>query len=231
MVLNGTVNRLQEITLAIDETTRVSGLLLAPSQPRACLVFGHGAGAGMRHQSMAVIAENLAALGIATLRYQFAYMEQGGKRPDPPPRCHAVVRKAVEEAAIQLPGVPLIAGGRSFGGRMTSQAQAIDPLPLVRGLVFFAFPLHPAKQPSVNRADHLFKVRAPMLFLQGTRDALASLELLEPLIQQLGSPATLKLAEHADHSFHVPAKSGRTDDEVRGELLGELSRWVDELVK
>lgn len=226
MVLNGRVNRLQDITLTIDQSTQVSGLLLVPSQPRACLVFGHGAGAGMRHQSMSVIAEDLATLGIATLRYQFAYMEQGSKRPDPPTRCHAVVRKAVEEAAVQLPGVPLIAGGRSFGGRMTSQAQAIDPLPLVRGLVFFAFPLHPAKQPSVNRADHLFKVRVPMLFLQGTRDALASRELLEPLVQQLGSHATLKLAEHADHSFHVPAKSGRTDDEVRAELLGELSRWV-----
>ena len=231
MVLNGTVNRLQDITLAIDATTQVSGLLLAPANPRACLVFGHGAGAGMRHSSMSVVAEDLAKVGIATLRYQFVYMEQGSKRPDPPPRCHAVVRKAVEEAARQLPGVPLIAGGRSFGGRMTSQAQAIEPLPLVRGLVFFAFPLHPAKQPSVTRADHLFKVRVPMLFLQGTRDALAELQLLQPLVQQLGPQATLKLAEHADHSFHVPAKSGRNDAEVRCELLEAMSLWVDGVVK
>lgn len=229
MVLNGKVNRLQELTLTIDQATRVSGLLLAPANSRACLVFGHGAGAGMRHSSMSVVAEELATLGIATLRYQFAYMEQGSKRPDPPPRCHAVVRKAVEEAAKRLPNVPLIAGGRSFGGRMTSQAQAIEPLPLVRGLVFFAFPLHPAKQPSVSRADHLFKVRVPMLFLQGTRDALAELELLEPLVEQLGSHATLKLAEHADHSFHVPAKSGRKDAEVRRELLEAMSVWIDEI--
>lgn len=231
MVLNGKVNRLQELTLTIDQTTRVSGLLMAPTDPRACLVFGHGAGAGMRHPSMSVVAEELTTLSIATLRYQFAYMEQGGKRPDPPPRCHAVVRKAVEEAARQLPGVPLIAGGRSFGGRMTSQAQAIEPLPLVRGLVFFAFPLHPAKQPSVTRAEHLFKVRVPMLFLQGTRDALAEIELLEPLVKELGPHATLKLAEHADHSFHVPAKSGRKDAEVRRELLEAMSLWVDEVVR
>jgi predicted alpha/beta-hydrolase family hydrolase len=230
MVLNGTVNRLQDITLAIDATTQVSGLLLAPANARACLVFGHGAGAGMRHSSMSVVAEDLATLGIATLRYQFVYMEQGSKRPDPPPRCHAVVRKAVEEAARQLPGVPLVAGGRSFGGRMTSQAQAIEPLPLVRGLVFLAFPLHPAKQPSVTRADHLFKVRVPMLFLQGTRDALAEITLLEPLVKELGPHATLKFAEHADHSFHVPAKSGRKDAEVRRELLEAMSLWVDNVV-
>jgi predicted alpha/beta-hydrolase family hydrolase len=229
MVLKRTVNCLRDITLSIDEKTRVSALLLAPLQPRACLVFGHGAGAGMRHASMSLIAEELATLGIATLRYQFPYMEQGGKRPDPPPRCHAVVRKAVEEATRQLPGVPLIAGGRSFGGRMTSQTQAIEPLPLVRGLVFFAFPLHPAKQPSTDRAAHLSKVRIPMLFLQGTRDALASLELLEPLVEQLGPHATLRLAQDADHSFHVPVKSGRTDAEVRKALLDEVSAWVDEI--
>jgi uncharacterized protein len=230
MVLNEAENRLQDITLTIDQTTQVSGLLLAPSRPRACLVFGHGAGAGMRHSSMSLISDELATLGIATLRYQFAYMEQGSRRPDPPARCHAAVRAAVEEAARQLPGVALIAGGRSFGGRMTSQAQAIEPLPSVRGLVFFAFPLHPAKQPSLERADHLFKVRIPMLFLQGTRDALASLELLEPLVQQLGSHATLKLAQDADHSFHVPAKSGRKDAQVRREMLEELSAWVDGIV-
>lgn len=229
MVPNRTVNGLQDLTLTIDSQTRVSALMLAPSKPRACLVFGHGAGAGMHHPSMSRVAQELGEVDIATLRYQFAYMEQGSKRPDPPARCHAVVRKAVEEAARQLPNVPLIAGGRSFGGRMTSQAQAIEPLPLVRGLVFFAFPLHPAKQPSAARAEHLFKVRIPMLFLQGTRDALASLELLEPLVKQLGSHASLKLAQDADHSFHVPAKSGRTDAEVRKELVEEVARWVERL--
>ena len=192
-------------------------------------MFAHGAGAAMTHPSMAVAADDLAKLGFAVLRYQFPYMEKGSRRPDPPALCHATVRAAVACAGEMTPGLPLIAGGRSFGGRMTSQAQALEPLPGVRGLVFFGFPLHPAKQPSIERAAHLFDVQIPMLFLQGTRDGLADLELLEPLIARLGPRATLHLLEGADHSFHVLARSGRTDAQVRTEALAAMSSWVDGL--
>jgi Predicted hydrolase of the alpha/beta-hydrolase fold len=197
------------ITLEVDPNTRVSAVWLAPSDAIACLVLAHGAGAGMNHPSMAVVAEDLAALGIATLRYNFPYMERGSKRTDPPKVCHATVRAAVAKARERAPRIPLFAGGRSFGGRMTSQAQAISPLEDVRGLVFFAFPLHPPKAPSDERAAHLNDVRIPMLFLQGTRDELAQLDLLQPVIERLGERATLVLAADADHSFHVPARSGR----------------------
>jgi uncharacterized protein len=214
----------QEITLTVDAARRVSALLISPPRPYACYVLAHGAGAGMAHPSMQAVAVELGERGVATLRYQFPYMEQGSKRPDPPALCHAAVRAAVAKAGeLKL---PLIAGGRSFGGRMTSQAQAKSALPGVRGLAFLGFPLHPAGRPSDDRAEHLFDVRIPMLFLQGTRDALAERSLLEPLVDLLGKRATLKLFEDADHSFHVPAKTGRKDAEVRSEMLDALAAWA-----
>jgi len=179
---------------------------------------------------MQCVASGLAERGIATLRYQFPYMERRSRRPDPPALCHATVRAAVIEAARLAPDLPLIAGGRSFGGRMTSQAQAQSPLPQVRGLVFFAFPLHPAGQPGTDRATHLFDVGIPMLFIQGTRDELADLGLLRPLMRQLSARTTWHLVEDADHSFHVPARSGRKDSEVREEFLDFVSKWIARLV-
>jgi hypothetical protein len=179
---------------------------------------------------MANVAAELAERSIGTLRYQFPYMEKKSKRPDSPKVCHAAVRAAVAAAARLAPGLPLIAGGRSFGGRMTSQAQAAAPLPGVRGLAFLAFPLHPSKQPSDSRAEHLGSVRIPMLFLQGTRDELAVLELLEPVVRRLGDLATLKLLADADHSFHVPARSGRNDARVRSEMLDTFAFWTESII-
>ena len=219
------------VTIRIDDTESVSGLLQAPGAARACYVLARGAGAGMAHPFMAAVAAGLAERGIATLRYQFPYMEKGSKRPDAPKVAQAAVRAAVEEAARQLPQLPLFAGGKSFGGRMTSQAQASSPLAGVRGLVFLGFPLHPPGKPSSDRAKHLFGVQIPMLFLQGTRDDLAQLDLLEPLCQQLGPQARLQLFAEADHSFHVPARTGRKDPEVRTELLNVLVDWIDEIGK
>jgi len=220
----------ERLTLAIDETTRVSALLQLPPAATACFVLAHGAGAGMEHPSMAAVAAELATRNIATLRFQFPYMERGSRRPDPPPVCHATVRAAVAEAARLAPKLPLIAGGRSFGGRMTSQAQAIEPLPGVKGLAFLGFPLHPAGKPSAERAEHLREVKIPMLFLQGTRDELAQLELLQPLIDRLGARATLKLLQDADHSFHVPARTGRKDAEVRAAMLDALATWIEQAI-
>jgi len=220
----------ERLTLAIDETCRVSALLQLPPAATACLVLAHGAGAGMEHPSMVAIAVELAARGIATLRFQFPYMERRSRRPDPPSVCHATVRAAVAEAARQAPTLALIAGGRSFGGRMTSQAQAIEPLPGVKGLAFVGFPLHPAGKPSVERAEHLREVKIPMLFLQGTRDELADLDLLRPVIDRLGARATLKLLQDADHSFHVPARTGRKDAEVRAEMLDALAAWTEQAI-
>jgi predicted alpha/beta-hydrolase family hydrolase len=216
----------QDVTIDIDGGAAVSGLWLAPASARACLVLAHGAGAGMAHRSMAALAEGLAERGIATLRYQFPYMERGSNRPDPPAIAHAAVRAAVAEAAGLAGGLPLFAGGRSFGGRMTSQAQASAPLPGVRGLVFFAFPLHPAGKPSTARAEHLSEINIPMLFLQGTRDTLAVLDLLEPVVAGLGARAKLVLAQDADHAFHVPAKTGRKDAAVLAELLDAAASWM-----
>lgn len=216
----------QNVTIAIEERASVSGLWLKPAAARASLVLAHGAGAGMAHRSMAALADGLAERGIATLRYQFPYMERDSKRPDPPAVAHAAVRAAVAEAARLAGELPLFAGGKSFGGRMTSQAQAIAPLPSVRGLVFFAFPLHPAGKPSAARADHLSDVDIPMLFLQGSRDALAALDLLRPVVAGLGARATLTLAEDADHAFHVPAKTGRRDVDVLAELLDAAAAWM-----
>jgi predicted alpha/beta-hydrolase family hydrolase len=217
------------VTIPVGATSKVSGLLIAPPRPRACYVIAHGAGAGMTHPFMTAVAIELAERGIATLRYQFPYMEQGGRRPDPPKLAHATVRAAVSEAARLAPKLPLFAGGKSFGGRMTSQAQALDPLPGVRGLIFLGYPLHPAGKPSRERADHLAEIRIPMLFLQGTRDALASLAQLEPVCKALGPRATLTLFEDADHSFHVPARTGRKDAQVRAEMLDALATWVDKV--
>jgi hypothetical protein len=214
------------IRISVNDTQSVSGLLEVLPQARACYVFAHGAGAGMSHPFMAAIAKGLAERRVATLRYQFPYMERGSKRPDAPALAHATVRAAVAEAARLAPGLTLIAGGKSFGGRMTSQAQATAPLAGVRGLVFLGFPVHPAKKPSDDRARHLFDVKIPMLFLQGTRDDLADLSLLAPLVDGLGPQATLKLFADADHSFHVAGRAGRSDAEVRGELLDEFAAWI-----
>lgn len=216
----------EPVTIPIPATDPVSGLWQTPPGAIACLVLAHGAGAGMAHRSMAATADGLEARGVATLRYQFPYMEKGGKRVDPPPVAHAAVRAAVAEARRRAPDLPLFAGGRSFGGRMTSQAQAKTALDGVRGLVFFAFPLHPAGKPSTERAAHLADVAIPMLFLQGTHDALADLGLLRRTVGELGARATLHLAEEADHSFHVPAKSGRKDPEVLADILATAAGWM-----
>jgi hypothetical protein len=220
----------EPVTIAGDDGVRVSGLLQAPPRARACAVLAHGAGAGMAHPFMAAVAAGLAERGIASLRYQFPYMERGAKRPDPPPLAQATVRAAVAAAQRLLPELPLIAGGKSFGGRMTSQAQAKAPLPGVRGLAFLGFPLHPAGAPAQDRGKHLFDVRIPMLFLQGTRDALAALDQIEPLCQALGPRATLRLFVDADHSFHVAARSRRSDAQVRGELIDALALFIDGLL-
>ena len=217
----------QPVTLDADEAHRVSGLLLVPPRAFACYVLAHGAGAGMTHPFMEAVAIELGARGVATLRYQFPYMQRGTKRPDPPSLAQAAVRSAVAEAARLAPELPLIAGGKSFGGRMTSQAQAALPLPGVRGLAFLGFPLHPAGRPADDRGRHLLEVHVPMLFLQGERDKLADQQLLRRLIEQLGRRATLRLFQYADHSFHVPVKAGRSDQEVRSELLDALVAWIE----
>jgi len=217
----------QEITIRVDDAHVVSGLLDVPLRARACYVLAHGAGAGMTHPFMAAVAAGLGERGVATLRYQFPYMEQGSKRPDAPKLAHATVRAAVAEAVRHVPKLPLVAGGKSFGGRMTSQAQAIAPLAGVRGLAFLGFPLHPAKKPSDERAQHLFDVRIPMVFLQGTRDALADLKLVQDLAGTLGPSATLELIADGDHSFHVRKSSGSTDAQVIGRLADLLAAWID----
>ena len=214
----------ESVRIKVDDAHSVSGLLQAPADARACYVLAHGAGAGMTHPFMAAVANGLAERRIATLRFHFPYMEQGSKRPDSPKLAHAAVRAAVHEASRL--SLPLFAGGKSFGGRMTSQAQSEAPLEGVRGLVFLGFPLHPPGKPSEDRAKHLFDVQIPMLFLQGTRDDFANLQLLEPLCKRLGARATLKLFTDADHSFHVPARSGRKDADVLKELLDTFASWI-----
>jgi hypothetical protein len=204
----------------------VSGLLLRPNDAKALYLFAHGAGAGMTHKAMESNAQGLAERGIATLRYQFPYMEKGSRRPDPPRIAHAAVRAAAAEAARLVPELPLFAGGRSFGGRMTSQAQADAPLPGIRGLAFLGFPLHPAGKPGIERAEHLSRVQVPMLFVSGKRDALAELGLLRPVVADLGERATLHLVANADHSFKVAAKSGRTAAEAEAEALDAVASWM-----
>jgi predicted alpha/beta-hydrolase family hydrolase len=216
----------QRLKLTLEKGTSVSALLLRPENARACFVFAHGAGAGMSHPFMEMVATGLCERGIATLRYQFPYMEKGSKRPDPPAVAHAAVRAAVAEAARCCAGLPPIAGGKSFGGRMTSQAQAIAPLPGVRGLAFLGFPLHPAGKPSTSRAAHLSDIKIPMLFLQGTRDDLAEMTLLEPVVKSLGGLASLHVVQEGDHSLHVPARSGRNNRDVMNEGLDALSAWI-----
>jgi uncharacterized protein len=220
----------QKLKLRVDGADDVSAILDHPHQARACFVFAHGAGAGMGHEFMARVASGLGDRGIATLRYQFPYMEKASRRPDPPAIAHAAVRAAVAEAARCCPGLTLVAGGKSFGGRMTSQAQADTPLPGVRGLAFLGFPLHPAGKPSETRAKHLADIHIPMLFVQGTRDKLAEWSLIEPVVKRLGASASLHPVQEADHAFHVLARSGRNDQEVMGEIIDTLAGWVDATV-
>jgi uncharacterized protein len=219
-----------EIEINTGAAGSVSGLLQKPPRARACYVFAHGAGAGMTHGFMAAVATGLFDRDIATLRYQFPYMQKGSKRPDSPSVAHAAVRAAVAEAGRRYPELPLFAGGKSFGGRMTSQAQALHPLPEVRGLVFFGFPLHPPGKPSEDRAEHLFDIKVPMLFLQGGRDKLAELSLLERVTSALGKRASLRVFEYADHSFHVPARSDTNDRDVMRVMLDDAAAWMLRLV-
>ena len=220
----------EPVTITVNGRQRILGLLQTPPEARACYVLAHGAGAGMAHPFMTAIANGLAERGIATLRYQFPYMERGSKRPDAPAIAHATVRAAVTEASRLVPGHPLFAGGKSFGGRMTSQAQAASPLPGVLGLVFLGFPLHQAGRLSAERAQHLADVHVPMLFLQGTRDALADVRLVQQLAERLGPRARLELFRDADHSFHVPSRTGRTDTEVRAEILDAMAGWINMVI-
>jgi predicted alpha/beta-hydrolase family hydrolase len=229
-LMYGSADSGEPLTFAVHDQLRVSARLTLPAAARACYVLAHGAGAGMMHPFMSACAAELAPLGIATLRFQFPYMERRARRPDPPALCHATVRAAVAEAARRTPLLPLFAGGRSFGGRMTSEAQAREPLPGVRGLAFLGFPLHPAGRPGDKRAQHLADVHIPLLFLQGTHDALAERTLLEALVARLGSHARLSWVEGADHSFHVPARSGRSEAQVRSALLQVLGAWMDALL-
>lgn len=212
--------------IKLPDGSTVSALWQKPKEAKAVLVLAHGAGAGMTHKHMAATADGLEERGIATLRYNFPYMEKGSKRPDNPPVAHAAIRAAVAAAAKLAEDLPLFAGGRSFGARMTSQAQSLEPLPKVKGLVFFAFPLHAPGKPGVERADHLKQVKAPMLFLQGTNDEFADLDLLQPVVKALGKRATLHVAQFADHSFHAPAKSGRKDPEVLADILDAARKWI-----
>jgi len=224
-------NRLDELfvtplTIKVSETQNVSALLTVLSRVRGCYVLAHGAGAGMNHPFMSAVAQGLAERDCATLRYQFPFVENGSKRPDTPPVAHATVQAAVAEAGRELPSVPLFAGGKSFGGRMTSQSQAKAPLPNVVGLAFIGFPLHAAGKPSVDRAAHLSELSIPMLFIQGTRDALAELPLIEATVVELGALATLQFVDSADHSFHVLARSGRTVVEAMSHVLDSLASWM-----
>ena len=219
----------QKLDIEIANAGAASALLDRPAQARACFVFAHGAGAGMTHPFMEAVAAGLGERGVATLRYQFPYMEKASRRPDPLAVAQAAVRAAVAQAGRRCAGLFLVAGGKSFGGRMTSQAQAIAPLDGVHGLAFLGFPLHPAGKPSSDRAKHLADVHVPMLFVQGTRDGLAELKLLEPVVQNLGPSATLHRVEGADHSFHVPARSGRNDREVMNEILDRFAAWIGQI--
>ncbi|MCK1756160.1 alpha/beta hydrolase [Bradyrhizobium sp. 137] len=219
----------QELKLDIERIGTVSAILTQPAEARACYVLAHGAGADMRHAFMEKVAQGLADRGIATLRFNFPYMEKKQGRPDPPGVAHVAIRAAALEAARLCPGLKLVAGGKSFGGRMTSQAQSKAPLPHVKGLAFLGFPLHADKKPSAERAEHLGGIAIPMLFLQGTRDGLADLGHLKPVVARLGAKATLHEIEGGDHSFAVLKKSGRSNDEALTEVLDTLAAWIDGL--
>ncbi len=219
-------DRPEPLSIPLPAGSSVSGLLQTPAGAEACYVLAHGAGAGMDHAFMAAMAQGLAERGIASLRFNFPFMEQGSKRPDAPAVAQAAIRAAVAEAARRLPDLPPFAGGKSFGGRMTTQAQALDPLPGVKGLVLVGFPLHPAGKPSITRAEHLQDVKSPMLFLQGTRDALADLDLITQTTAGLGKRATLHGVDGADHAFHVLVRSGRTNRQVLDELMDRIAAWM-----
>ena len=218
-----------ERRLQVSKTVEVSALLVGPAKPSALYVLAHGAGAGMRHAFMETMATRLAARGIVTLRYQFPYVENGSRRIDPEPLLLDTVRAAVAMGREESGGVTLLAGGKSMGGRMTSRAAAAATLEGVAGLAFLGFPLHPAGQPGVSRAEHLSRVTVPLLFLQGTRDTLAELDLLRPVVDKLGSRATLHVVAGADHMFHVLKKSGRTDEQVLDELADTVAAWSGKL--
>jgi predicted alpha/beta-hydrolase family hydrolase len=213
------------LTIRVSEIQNVSELLTVPSRARAGYALAHGAGAGMTHPSVSAVVDGLAERHCATLRYHF-FVEKGTKRPDSLPLAQTTVRSAVTEAGRRVPSVPLCAGGKSFGGRMTSQSQAKPSSPNVVGLAFIGFPLHAAGKPSVDRAAHLLEVSIPMLFIQGTRDALAELSLIEATVAQSGALATLQSVDSADHSFHVLARSGRTDVEAMSDVLDRLASWM-----
>jgi uncharacterized protein len=219
-----------ELRIPVGSSGEVGGLLRLPPAARFVYVLAHGAGAGMRHPFLEKMAEALAERGVGTLRYQFLYMERRQRRPDPPALAVAAVRAAVGAAGERAPGLALIAGGKSFGGRMTSTAQSQQPLPGVRGLAFLGFPLHPPGKPAVARADHLDQVQVPMLFVQGDRDEFAEPLLLRQVLRRLGERATLHLVKDGDHSFNVPKRAGRTADEVRAEVGDALAQWAGGLV-
>jgi len=220
------VSEEEAVSFVVDGSGSVSALLVVPAAATAAYVFAHGAGAGMRHPFMATVADRLATRGIATLRYQFPAMERGTRRPDVPRVAHATVRAAVALARERLPGLPLVAGGKSFGGRMTSQAQADAPLPGVRGLAFLGFPLHPAGAPASARGDHLDRIACPMLFVQGTRDELADAALVRALVDRLGARATLAMIDDADHAFHVRRQSGTDDVAVIERIATTMRDWM-----
>jgi len=222
---------IEEIRFAVEGAGEVPALLMRPAKAGWMLALAHGAGAGMKHSFMEKLADELAEAGVATLRYQFPYMEASRSVPDRPLVLTATVAAAVRAATEAAPDLPMLAGGKSMGGRMSSQAVAQGLLDGVRGLVFFGFPLHPPKQPSTKRAEHLSKVTVPMLFLQGTRDELADLNLLRPVCAKLGAHATLHVIETADHSFHVLKKSGCSDEDVLRELAETTAAWADEIEK
>src|SRR6201999_2701307 len=213
----------------VGNAGEVSSLLMLPRGARWLLVLGHGAGAGMRHPFMSALSRELAAEKIGTFRYQFPYIENGRKAPDRPSTLTATIAAATQAAHAAAPELPLLAGGKSMGGRMTSTAASENLIPEVRGLVFFGFPLHPPKQPATKRGDHLAKVTQPMLFLQGTRDDLADLTLLKPICKKLGDRATLQIIEGADHSFHVLKSSGKSDAEILRGLAHTTTEWAKSL--
>jgi predicted alpha/beta-hydrolase family hydrolase len=219
-----------EFRLAVENAGDVSAIFERPQSARWLLVLAHGAGAGMRHRFLETLTRELAAVGVATLRYQFPYMEQRRRVPDAPAVLTATVRAAVRAAEQAAPDLPLLAGGKSMGGRMTSSAAAQEPLARVRGLIFFGFPLHPPGRPGTKRADHLAQVRVPMLFIQGTRDPLADLNLLRPICESLGALATLEIIETADHSFHVLKRSNKNDAQIMRELAEGVAAWAQKLV-
>lgn len=219
----------QPLKIAVDAEA-VSAVLLCPPNAKALYLFAHGAGAGMDHHAMESNAQGLAARSIATLRYQFLYMEKGSRRPDGPKAAHAVVRAAAAKAAQLVPELPLLAGGRSFGGRMTSQTQAEEALPNVLGLAFLGFPLHPVDKPGIDRAAHLSKIAIPMIFIAGSRDALAETDLLCPVVSDLGNQSRLHIVDHADHSFKVAKKSGRTTADAEAEALDALAGWISNII-